>query len=618
MNAFHSAVLTFVSFGMLLPAPSVVAQDALGTGTALDAGLSTRGRMNLPSPQQDFRARNLIITNNVIGGRGFRGTVGYTAANDFRGFLGSNDFYDFRRDSAWSDVTFLNYGNTYQQLRFGQSMGLLEYRSDFYGSSGRTLGEKPELPGESAYSVPGGRVRLHGVDLINTEMKLDQVSFSSSTSMTTRRAAEPINIGVTENEEGDRYLIKASSLTGLDLTPIAQDHQLLGLSTYDVARVREDIATRRDVRKLGVPFEAKYEDLLAAESPEDERVGGPIEAAALDTRIDLRSEPEFRRILERVASRYAAEKEVAPETQAEADEAGPELYDPELYKELDQDLRRVREYLAGRTDLDEETAEDRPETTPPEIGPQEPRGPENPLQGLEMPGRVTAPGRPDTPDLQQPSLPGAEEEEEPMPQLNPPLQVQLDEFGTILRHGERIEALTSKDQSRFNELLAGAEEKLRAGEYFWAERRFNRALRFTPGHPLATAGLAHAQIGAGLYLSASLTLQSLFRFQPEMIDAEYDEGLVPNRVRLLQARDELTGRLDETRDRVSNAFLLAYIGRLLDDRAVVEQGLAAMEDAEPDNPLLKLLKAIWLAEDDGQQKTGENAKQPATEAEPEK
>ena len=34
---------------------------------------------------------NLLITNNVLGGRGFRGSVGYTAAGDFRDVLGSEE-----------------------------------------------------------------------------------------------------------------------------------------------------------------------------------------------------------------------------------------------------------------------------------------------------------------------------------------------------------------------------------------------------------------------------------------------------------------------------------------------------------------------------------------------
>lgn len=579
MNGTDFTMLTIAGFALMLATSPAAAQDAMGSGTALDAGLSAHGgRINLPSAQEDFRARNLLITNNIIGGRGFRGTVGYTAEYDFRDTLGTDDLYAFRRDSAWSDVSYLNYGNTYQRLRFGQSMGLLEYRRDAYGASPQTVDEG---------------IQYRAADLINAQLRLDQVSFSSSTSMASRLAAEPIQIGYTKDEEGVPYLINASSLTGLDVTPLQQEHQLLGLSTYDLARVREDLVAQRDLRQLGAPFTAKYEDLLAADLPSDERITGRVEPGTLENRIDLRSEPEFRQILERIASRYADRQE------AEAEET------PDLYKDLDADLRRIREYLAGR-DGQEETAEERAGFSLPSVETQEtqePRKPQDPLEELEIPDR-TAPGLPGTSDFQvtPPPLPapeGEEEEEEAGPApLQVPLQVDIEEFGTILRHGERIEALTSRDQNRFNELLTGAEEKLRVGEYFWAERRFNRALRFTPGHPLATAGLAHAQIGAGLYLSASLTLQSLFRYQPEMIDAHYEEGLVPNRVRLLQARDTLRDRLDETRDRVSNGFLLAYIGRLLEDRPIIEQGLAVMEDAEPDNPLLRLLKEVWLAEDD--------------------
>jgi hypothetical protein len=410
--------------------------------------------------------------------------------------------------------------------------------------------------------------------------------------MTSRWAAEPIQIGYTKDEEGVPYLISASSLTGLEITPAQQEHQLLGLRAYDMARVREDVLAQRDLRQLGAPFAARYEDLLAADLPPDERVAGRVEPHTLGSRVDLQSEPEFKQILERIASRYADRMETEPAPEEEAD----------LYQGLDEDLRRIREYLAGR-DGTEQTAEERAGLSLPGVETretQEPRAPRDPLEELNI-SSPAAPGRPGTSDFQvtPPPLPAPEgEEEEETPPLQVPLQVDIADIGTILRHGERIEALTSGDQNRFNELLAGAEEKLRAGEYFWAERRFSRALRFTPGHPLATAGMAHAQIGAGLYLSASLTLQSLFRYQPEMIDAHYEEGLVPNRVRLLQARDMLADRLDETRDRASNGFLLAYIGRLLEDRAVVEQGLAAMEDAAPDNPLLRLLKELWLAEDE--------------------
>ena len=111
----------------------------------------------------------------------------------------------------------------------------------------------------------------------------------------------------------------------------------------------------------------------------------------------------------------------------------------------------------------------------------------------------------------------------------PDLRRPLEEYGLILKHGQRVERLSTGEDDRFNELLASGEEALREGKYFWAERRFDRALRFVPGHPMATAGLANTQIAAGLYLSAAITLRSLFTYQPEMMDVRYEPGLLPNR-----------------------------------------------------------------------------------------
>ena len=75
-------------FGVLValaPAGAAFAQNALGSGDVLDANPAVGfGGRNLPTRLTDYRARNLLITGNVAAGRGFRGTVGYFAANDFR------------------------------------------------------------------------------------------------------------------------------------------------------------------------------------------------------------------------------------------------------------------------------------------------------------------------------------------------------------------------------------------------------------------------------------------------------------------------------------------------------------------------------------------------------
>ena len=174
----------------------------------------------------------------------------------------------------------------------------------------------------------------------------------------------------------------------------------------------------------------------------------------------------------------------------------------------------------------------------------------------------------------------------------------VDEIGAILRHGERISQFSSGHATRFNELVQIGEQKLALGEYFLAEKRFNQALRFVPGHPFATAGLGHANIGAGMYLSAAHVLQSLISLQPEMIDVEYESQLLPPRLELVRAAVAIQSRLEEERDGGTYAFLLAYIGHQLHDRDMIERGLHTLElRTGNSDPIVRLLKSIWLEDE---------------------
>ena len=166
----------------------------------------------------------------------------------------------------------------------------------------------------------------------------------------------------------------------------------------------------------------------------------------------------------------------------------------------------------------------------------------------------------------------------------------------LLRHGEKLTQLSGVQNTRFNEIMRVAEMHLAKGEYFLAQRKFNQALRFIPGHPLATAGLAHSNLGAGLHLSAGNVLQSVLSFQPEMIDVRYEANLLPPRIELVRAGVTASQRLDQERDGAIYAFLLAYIGHQLDDEEMLNKGLAALgQHVEEGDPFIPLLQRIWGA-----------------------
>jgi hypothetical protein len=145
-----------------------------------------------------------------------------------------------------------------------------------------------------------------------------------------------------------------------------------------------------------------------------------------------------------------------------------------------------------------------------------------------------------------------------------------------------------------NQVLSEAEQRLHDGDYFSAERRFERALRLAPDHPMATAGIAHSQIGAGLYLSASLTLRTMFADHPEMIDVTYGEKALPPRERLNEVITLVKKYLaDPQQDQAGYGFLLAYLGRQIGDPKLVDEGLNAYSKAEPTSTLPPLLRSIW-------------------------
>ena len=562
-----ACVMTLMGLIAILITSAAVAQNALGAGDLLDANLSrTGGRRNSPTQQPDYRARNLLVTGNVAGGRGFRDSVGYAAAGDFLGELGSDDYYQFRAGSAFSALPYVNSGNTYNRLRFGRQLDLIEYPRTGYGSTIRGVGEPRYTVGQ----------------LNDVQIWLDRVSRASSIGSLAEENAQSSIAGtamiVDESGQptGQLYL-NVSSLRGVFASDYGQHVQLLGLSEYDKAELVADFEGESSVRPAGSMFAAGAMDLAQA----SERMEGEM----AETRRDLERAPDYKRIIERLAARYA-----------DAD-----LYDmrvdESLLKELDIDLERLRSELA------EAGTQQGAETQLPPLAGETPEG-ERP----QLPGGVTSPFQ-------------EKDETEIDDERRAPGVPSTERLIMALRHGETMRTLTGAETDRLNRLMASGEQYLREGEYFYAERRFERACQFAPNHPLAVVGMGHSQLGAGLYLSASLTLRNLLTAHPEMIDTRYEEGLIPDRQHLLETIEKIRQRRDtDASIRAFNAFLLAYIGHQLQDRALVESSLATMAETLPGDPLRLMLQKIWLAEPEEEEPPGQAPNEEAEEAaaEPEK
>jgi hypothetical protein len=168
----------------------------------------------------------------------------------------------------------------------------------------------------------------------------------------------------------------------------------------------------------------------------------------------------------------------------------------------------------------------------------------------------------------------------------------------------------------YAEHLKAGQELLAEGRYFDAEERFASALGIRRGDVTAQIGRLHAQIGAGLYLSASLNLQSLALSRPEVFAARYASSLLPTEARLEAVISVLEETIDETTTRSRSAgpqvrqasgVLLGYLGYQLERPELIERGMAdyrerATRGVGPDEPLpmearlADLLTQMWTDE----------------------
>ena len=80
-----------------------------------------------------------------------------------------------------------------------------------------------------------------------------------------------------------------------------------------------------------------------------------------------------------------------------------------------------------------------------------------------------------------------------------------------------------------------------------------------------------------------------------MIDVMYDPQLLPPRLELVRAGVAIQQRLEEKRDGMAYAFLLAYIGHQIHDEEMLTKGIEALErGGEDKDPFVPLLRRIWL------------------------
>jgi hypothetical protein len=149
-------------------------------------------------------------------------------------------------------------------------------------------------------------------------------------------------------------------------------------------------------------------------------------------------------------------------------------------------------------------------------------------------------------------------------------------------------------KTTFNQLLAEGEADLTSGKYIEAVNTFHHAAMMDPQQPLARVGLIHAQMGAGMVISAARDLRLLLDAHPELTLVRYDPKLLPPPQRLEWLRFQIQDMLDASSTTEEPALLLAYMGYQVNSPALAEYGLTLAQARAPADPLISFLRAAWL------------------------
>ena len=624
-----------VAILLLASARAADAQNALGGGDALsrdtrhsdprmtsnqgvlDANSRVGGQgENGARAKEDYFSRNLIVTGDVAGGRGFRGSVGYREQSEFTGQTGSDDNRSWRAYSVYSSPYMAQ--ATYNPLQASQAFGAIMYTRTYANASARDI--------------------LTNQQPLDARIAFDRFTADSGKKM--KRMADiidPANARDTSDRLNWRVTQAISAASGREARREQGVDDLLGnmgLSTYDRQRLKQDILQGRTKREMvGDPL--SQTSLLPGDSLAD------------TARLRPTLAPEYSSIYESLRARAG---DRIPVPASEADRAARAK---EIEKELTGDMDWLRDQLmrSGSENRARGVAGPRAENAPidpslaRQLGTDGKESDATKQDGMEQGAdsgkgnsadrtngadqgngtnqgnngdstkRDDGTGSGRTRDSKNVDGSATEKVDSVVRDANGrdrggmtkeerDRQPSVDDLAFILRHGRKLQSLVPEDSSAIKDMMELGATSMTRGEFFRAEERFASVLAVLPNNAGAMAGVANAQMGAGLSVSAALTLRKLFAMHPEMIDTHLGTEILPpvDRIEaaLAAARERLSAAnspkasTELQSDRFDFGLVISYIGFQTDRSEVIREGLDAMRQTRPDDAMLGILQRIWL------------------------
>jgi len=539
-------------------APAARAQNALGDGRALDnnlrQGSGGRNDKNVNDTTALIKFNNAVITGQAGGGKSFRGSLGYTAPNEFRGATGTDSLYGFERDSSASSMV------------------------------GGQLRSSDVLAAQAALSMG----RPVSPDMVGVGVLTRASAAASGSTLSALRATsqyqwelsrQPSVLGVVPGSspgKSDR-LLTSSTLRSVGFS-VPNRADMLPLSPLERPQNLRDLEVpsgRSDAVKLGPDGKPENDPRTP-----DRILAEPVAGGRADARV---AQPPTQRISTRYDEVQARLRESAernnmiPKTRGEGDNPATDGKDGKDAK----DMKDGRNILDGARE---------------KVGPLEPGKAE--MERLRK--QLGLPPEPDKPDV-DPAAAGRDSKD-------PANRLRINRFEESdpavktlrdLQNTEPFDSLGAKPagpQDWYNIVMDRAQEQVNAGQYFEAEGTYTRLLSAVPQDVMAQVGRAHAQLGAGAFLSAATGLGGVFRAHGDMMAIRFGANALIPRTRANDIAIRLQAELAEKNSSMHDeaTLLLGYLGYQFGEKAWLETAVKHVDNVRDENrAIAEMLAGIW-------------------------
>ncbi|MBX3387927.1 MAG: hypothetical protein KF691_00580 [Phycisphaeraceae bacterium] len=592
-------------------AVSAHAQNALGDGRGMQKNTnkydSSLGPVNRGFDVQAARMRDAIVFGRAPGGLTTR-TSSLPDSSQFMGRLGTDTLYNFRRDSYFS-------GLAGQGIR---STDALQYQ--FAMTTGGAVAKPGQLDGTLAVGRFGGASGASVTESAGLTRPLarDYASawraddantggaLRSTSSFVTSSMLKPSIVGERVDAEGVALSVAASPLLGLQTLDRNVSSPLNVSADRSAAPRNADTTDPRSASPGGPEARssgARPDDSSTSRTSTDDQISSLSEHARERAGRSERGINDRDRTGDKAGDRNGDKKGTDGGNPAGSTAPGDIPTDKDgkasALPRWMQDIENLRKTLnktdaasgksASMLDADQAAAAGLPKAP---VG-----------MGYNSSGKLVPLLDSGTMDLiRESGVSGA--------RFITPMKDDRDPFVTEMQQGEKLFARS---------------------QFFQAEEKFARALSMRPSDTSAFTARMHAQLGGGMYASASTNLRDLLTHHPELASVRYARDLLPAEERLQILTKDLESRmltnprmlgstgLKTVRDA---ALLRAYLGYQLGDRLAIERSINMMLSSfegrdEPtlnEQSLAVFLRGVWL----GPAAEAAPAKEPAAAPEPAK